>query len=1461
MATAPVDGGPGPRPLRGSIDGVHLELVVERIGEGTDRRDGRTGVVLAVEAAHGTAFGAVRRQVATSAGCPAFPLWCGDRLVGDDDVLGRPPLLHGATLHSGVGRPAATGSLSAPLSPGTVVLAVRSGPVCGDVRVLPPGEHRVGRDATADIPVDDPEVSRHHASVVVGAAGTAPVVRDLGSTNATWVGGTAIGPDGQAVRPGSELLMGSSTMTVEAVTETERASCRADGSGRLLLNRPPRPAGLPPTATVAWPDEPAGRARTRLNLLAVVVPLVGAVALAAITRTPGFLMVAALSPLVLVGSWAGDLVTGRRSAREARREHGRAVSGARAQVAAAVGAEESWWRQTCPDLAALLWSVTVPRPDVWCRRPGRPDFLRCRFGLGDRPAQVVITGKVQPSEPPRLSGVPVTVALAEAGVLGIAGPRAALLATVRALVAQVAGWHSPVDVMLVVLSPARADRDWAWTRWLPHVRPCPPGESLGSLLSELDRRSAARRSGADGQESVVVVVMDGAESLRRRAGTSRLLADGPAVGMVSICCDRDVVALPVECTVTVELGGGPGPVGRLVDLDGVTSTFRPEGVDFGWVQRFAGAVAPLRDSSCVEGGPGDVRLVDLWGIGASDPAAVAKRWREQPTDTRVPLGVGAVGRPVTVDLARDGPHALVAGTTGSGKSELLQSLVCALALANRPDRLAFVLVDYKGGAAFREAARLPHTVGLVTDLDGRLSARALRSMEAEVRRRERALRDAGCTDFATYEARSDDPVPRLVLVVDEFAALVEDLPDFVGGLVAIAARGRSLGIHLVLATQRPAGVVSADIKANTNLRVALRVLDPADSVDVVDCRDAAAIAASSPGRAVLRTGNDPVVHVQVARVSGTAPGAGPSTRVRVVAPGGVTRAGADPAQDGGGATDRGGATDGDVPTEQALLVDAIRAAAEQIGSRPPATPWLPPLPAVVEADQLPAAAVGEVAPGEVAPGAAAVGLVDVPDEQRRGTLTVGLDGGHHLLVVGGPGSGRTSALRLAAGQLAARHSPEALHIHALDPSGGLTDLTALPHCGTVAGRDDPARAARLLELLADEVVRRQRHRAVRAPSAAERTGPARTEPWVLLLVDDWEALAESLEDLDHGRAVGLLDRLVREGGSVGFRVVAAGGRGALTGRVATSIADRVVLRLSDPTDYALAGVAPRDVPGVMPPGRGLVLPGGLEVQLARPGPLTTAGPNLTGSADLAGTGPLRLRALPSRARLAEALVEGRAAADGEGWVLVGVGGDDAGAVGVDLATAGPAMLVAGPMGSGRSTALAAIAEWLVQEGRPVALVTHARSPLHALGLGAGGRAECVTVATDDDRTLQELAARQPGLAVLVDDVEAIADTAVERALQELVRPSAPTPASVVVAGTTSELAATYRGLAVDVRRSRTGLLLGPPQPADGDLLGVRLPQAMTTPGPPGRGVLVVRGRPLLVQVPTGDEGERLRPRG
>ena len=328
-------------------------------------------------------------------------------------------------------------------------------------------------------------------------------------------------------------------------------------------------------------------------------------------------------------------------------------------------------------------------------------------------------------------------------------------------------------------------------------------------------------------------------------------------------------------------------------------------------------------------------------------AVIAARWRGNGRSTFAVLGETYDG-PFGIDLRKDGPHALIAGTTGSGKSELLQTIVASLAIANRPDEMTFVLVDYKGGSAFADCVQLPHTVGMVTDLDPHQVERALASLSAELTRREHTLAAAGAKDIEDYQPlvdrRQARPLPRLVLVIDEFASMVRDLPDFVSGLVNIAQRGRSLGIHLILATQRPSGVVSADIRANTNLRIALRVTDAAESADVIGAPDAASISKATPGRAYVRLGHGSLVPFQAGRVGGRRPGAEATTTARPwVTPLSWSALGRpEPSPPAAGRR-----ADQEI-TDLKILVEQIQYAAKGLRVPGQPSPWLPPLPPMLQ---------------------------------------------------------------------------------------------------------------------------------------------------------------------------------------------------------------------------------------------------------------------------------------------------------------------------------------------------------------------------------------------------------------------------------------------------------------------------------------------------------------------------------
>ena len=329
--------------------------------------------------------------------------------------------------------------------------------------------------------------------------------------------------------------------------------------------------------------------------------------------------------------------------------------------------------------------------------------------------------------------------------------------------------------------------------------------------------------------------------------------------------------LPASCTVVIEAGRDGAAVlerpGDLVRVEDVALS----GIGADDAARAAMAMARLEDPELEVPGaslPGLVRLGPL--LGMADPTAqeVLDSWRAP--GAQAPVGVGERGM-FSIDLVRDGPHGLVGGTTGSGKSEFLRTLVAGLAARNDPTSLTFILIDFKGGAAFKTCERLPHTIGTISNLDAQMADRALRALEAEMTYRQRVFAGAGegVDNLDAYLATNPtEPMPRLLLVVDEFAMLAKEYPDVLSSLVSVGAVGRTLGVHMILATQRPAGVVNDDILANTNMRVALRVQSREDSSNVIDVPDAAAIGRQQKGRALVKLGQDDITPVQTALVTG-----------------------------------------------------------------------------------------------------------------------------------------------------------------------------------------------------------------------------------------------------------------------------------------------------------------------------------------------------------------------------------------------------------------------------------------------------------------------------------------------------------------------------------------------------------------------------------------------------------------
>ncbi|WP_432493576.1 FtsK/SpoIIIE domain-containing protein [Kineococcus auxinigenes] len=1433
-----------------------MRLLLTLVGAGDP-----AGTDVLVEAPAGTPLSAVRGRLEELTGP-----WPGPARAGGREVTGAPlgvePLLHGAVVDVSTPGPAVPPGTGAPAGPPppagapVALVVVSAGPDAGGRFALLPGRHVVGRAhgaARCAVPLADPGVSRAHAVLEVAADGSA-AVHDAGSLNGTalLLPGTRreVRDRAEQLQPGARLLVGASVLHV-APPAVRAAEVRPDGHGHLLLNRCPRleggagPSGTgssgtgssgtgPDGAVPRWPHPPPARDLPGVPWPALLVPLGVAVVLA-LVWSPLSLLLGLASPLLAGGHWWSQ----RRRARTERERDLAGCAAARERVrtahAGVLAAEHRRRHEASPGPDGVLAHARARGVRLYERTRTSPDALVLRVGLGRThvdgavvrddapgPAHGRGPGDAGAAEPPGpdLDDVPITVDLS-AGPLGVAGPRPLVLAVVRQLVGQVAAWHGPGEVG-VLLTGARERSPWRWLELLPHADPGPGGGGVpATLRAELQRRALARgargtAASADPPRALVLLV-DGAADLRTDADLTRLLRDGGAEGIHVLCLESDRTRLPAECATVLDVAADASGDAVLHTSGAAASAVRVDAVGPAWAEELARALAPVRDAApsgtggAVPRSASLLRLLALpapragtlgtaagaagGAVPAVDPAALARVWEQREPGAVAVLGATATG-PCRLDLVADGPHVLVAGTTGSGKSVLLQALVTSLALQAPPDAVRFVLVDYKGGAAFAGCTGLPHVAGLVTDLDEHLAQRVLRSLRAEVRRREGVLRAAGAADLADLPASSPAAaeVPRLVIVVDEFRVLSQELPEFVDGLVRLAAVGRSLGLHLVLATQRPAGVVSPEIRANTNARIALRVQDRADAEDVVGDAAPAAISDTAPGRAVLRRGSRGLEAFQTALLGD----GGGADEVR------VRRAG-DVGEERGGAAERAGAR-----RALAGVVAAVREATALRGRPVPPAPWSPPLPQRVPAADLPAV-----------PGSGALlrwGLLDVPDEQRRAVAGWDLATGGHLLVAGTVRSGRSTLLRA----LAVAAATEDVEVSVLDGGGALADLVDLAHVGSVVGRAELWRAHRLLQRLTEEVQRRRELFArlgVHDLAAARRAPGSGSLPHLVLLADGWDGWAGDLAAVELGAPVDAFHRLLREGSAVGVRVATSGDRALLTSPVAAAAAEVVLLRLADRADAALVGVPAREVPASQPPGRGLLVRDrtALEVQVALPA-VPPAAP-----VPAVAAARVRVRPLP-------ASVTTSALPTAVGTVVpLGVGGDDAAPVTVDLAGG---LLVCGPARSGRTTALRALAAALARRpgAPPVAVVT----------ADAGARGSFATAAwvglQDVDGLRRVLAA--PGAVVLVDDAARPLPAPVEDLLVEALR-GTPGGCLLAAAADGGEVAAAFRGLPAALRTARTTVLLGRGGQVPADVLGRR---AVLAPAPgPGAGFVVTDG--------------------
>ncbi len=1397
-------------------------------------------------------------------------------------VLERDATVADAGMQSGqvVGMvPSEPGGHAVPGGPPAAVLTVLEGPEAGRTYPLPEGPTSVGRDRACPVRLSDPLVSKRHARINVSDV---VEIVDLGSANGVEVGDGPV--ERSTLGPDDRVRVGDSVFRV--AHSAGRAAAAAAGPG-VGFNRSPVLLRRYDGQELIAPAVPPAAERAGLPLVPLLAPLLMGGVLFAITRQLVSVAFVALSPVMMVGSVFEARRSSGRAHRQERSAFDAELSTLVAGLEAAQDEQRAARRAEHPDLADLMAAAATRSAGLWSMRPGRPGWLELCVGIGRLPSRDRVAAPGSPGGAidaqlalravverfAGVDGVPVTCDLSGAGAVGVAGPRTATLGIARAHLARLVALHSPAELVVAAVVSSSVQADWRWLQWLPHAgsdhSPLPvehlassPAAAL-ALVAALEEEVARRLEGADGGEpppvpAVVVIVEDSAPVDRSRlvelAGRGAKAAVhlywvAPSVERLPAACTTYVVHRHSGATTVCDTGAGtsvqvtpetlaaPGALGFARDLAPVFDAGAriDDDSDLPVSVALLGVVGPERAS------PDGSAVLEQWRTGGSlpAPAPAGGTRRRRPAQLRAVVGVAA-DRNLVLDLREHGPHALVGGTTGAGKSEFLQSWVMSMACEQSPARVTFLFVDYKGGSAFGECVKLPHSVGLVTDLTPHLVNRALTSLDAELRHRELILRRKQAKDLMDLEARGDpEAPPSLVIVVDEFAALVSEVPQFVDGVVNVAQRGRSLGLHLVLATQRPAGVIRDNLRANTNLRIALRMADAEDSTDVVGSPVAAGFDPLLPGRGIVKVGPGRLTPFQSGYLGGWTPDEAPAPPITIDHLGFAS---------GGGWEPLGGAavSEESGPNDLQRLVSAVVAANAAGGLDAPRRPWLDPLEPVYDLTRSRQSRNDEEL---------VFGLIDEPAEQRQRTVAFVPDQDGNMAVFGTGGAGKSTFLRTLAvvAGLSVKGGP--CHVYGLDfGTRGLHMLAELDHVGAVVTGDDTERVIRLLSMLRrciDE--RAARYSALDAATIVEyrqRAGRP-DEPRILVLVDSLGAFRQSYETGQHAGWFEAFQAIAAEGRPVGVHVVISADRaGAVPLALASVIQRRLVLRLAGETEYAFLGAPIDGLSDKSPPGRGFI--GDDEVQVAVLGGSANTARQAAALRSLAR----QLRDATGRApappvgRLPElvALEDLPVAVDGR--PALGVSDDALAPIGFDPSGF---FLVVGPPRSGRTTAVATAALSLRRLRPELAFVHLAMRPspmseLLAWAAQAVGADEVAALVKD---LLAELGSAdgRGGLraVVVLEDLASFAGTAAEAHLLDLYGQVSAGAACLITEAETSAVT-TWSVLYQPVKAARHGIALQPDQ-LDGDaVFKTTFPRLARRDFPAGRGMYVAGGHPQRVQV-------------
>ena len=959
------------------------------------------------------------------------------------------------------------------------------------------------------------------------------------------------------------------------------------------------------------PDKPPAKPKNRV--LRMVVPpfaMVGAMGVSTMLmgNNPVMLISMGLASVLTASFTVSQFVTekkeSKKQAAQVEENYERYLLRTVADATRAVKAEREVLEYQLPTPLHLAEMIESYDPRIYERQRFNKDFLEISLGLSDRPSQVSVSSDVSEKDASAAArhvtdltagfqtqrDVPTPITLTDQ-TLGLVGPPEVVADYAQSLLFQTAFFHSYRDVNFVSLTSREAYRQ-VWSKWrlLPHFKmqdlnlrglihtEKQRDVALNSFYQVLQkRRQTAKSAGTQKPQFAphyVFTIMDG--HLLAGHGINEFLAeDMSELGVTVIWCSEDAKLLPETVTALIQ---APHQLrGELVTNKNlyVATPFAPHSLPTN-LEHSLRKLSNLNHLEVEKNAvPESLTLLEQYEVTTIDELGIADRWKQAEPNKSIASVIGWRGKSDHVywDLHEraHGPHALVGGTTGSGKSEFLTTYLIGLAINFSPEDVGFLIIDWKGGGIANTLDALPHFMGAITNLDGAGTARALASIKAELQKRQREFAKYGVNSINAYMGLykqrhspkpgvkyPSKPLPHLVLVSDEFAELKANAPEFLDELTSVARIGRSLGIHLILATQKPSGVVNDQIEANSSSKIALKMASEQDSNELLKTTDAAHI--TNPGRGYLKVGQNEVYELFQSGYAGGPydPDAQVTERVdeRIyrINEFGQYELFYDPDEE----VEQGRDTS-ELPTQLEAVISAITSIfARDSALTVPDQPWLPNL-----SEHLPSPE-----PTEQACQGLPLGMLDIPARQAQETYEFSLAKAGHTALFGSPGSGKSTMLQTLVVNLAKTSTPDEVHINLLDfGNNGLLPLQDLPHVADLVTLEEVEKLGKMLDqitgLLAD---RKHLFKDAGVAHIDQYQAKMRRQlPVIVNVLDGYDNLTSN--DRRKDSIDNLLLQVLREGAALGVYVVMTASRvGGVRMNMLANIATKMCLYLNDEGD-------------------------------------------------------------------------------------------------------------------------------------------------------------------------------------------------------------------------------------------------------------------------------------------------------